>query len=153
MFGGKMAVNISNEWGRDIPGPAPVAVLGWLPAILRFAFRPLETLEYLQKEYGDVVRLGFGKYPAIMVFDPEYNRQILRDPDSFYAYDIDLVPVKFPETSSVKTVTTGMPLMNGPRHHDHRSALLPYFHKKFVTRYHDACVEVTGAQDRLLESG
>lgn len=138
-----MAVNASNEWGRDIPGPAPVGLLGWLPAILRFAFRPLETLEYLQKEYGDVVRLGFGKYPAIMVFDPEYNRQILRDPDSFYAYDIDLLPVKFPETSSVKTVTTGMPLMNGPRHHDHRSALLPYFHKKFVTRYHDACVEVT----------
>lgn len=139
-----MAVNVSNEWGRDVPGPAPVALLGWLPAILRFAFRPLETLEYLQKEYGDMVRLGFGKYPAIMVFDPEYNRQILRDPDSFFAYDIDLVPVKFPETSSVKTVTTGMPLMNGPRHHDHRSALLPYFHKKFVTRYHDACVNVTG---------
>lgn len=138
-----MAVNLSREWGRDIPGPAPAAVLGWLPAILRFAFRPLETLESLREEYGDMVRLGFGKYPAVMVFDPEYNRQILRDPDSFYAYDIDLVPVKFPETSSVKTVTTGMPLMNGPRHDDHRSALLPYFHKKFVTRYHDACVQVT----------
>ena len=139
-----MAVNISKEWSRDIPGPAPVAVLGWLPAILRFAFRPLDTLEYLREKYGDMVRLGIGKYPAIMVFDPEYNRQILRDPDSFYAYDIDLIPVRFPETSSVKTVTTGMPLMNGPRHHDHRSALLPYFHKKFVTRYHDACVQVTG---------
>lgn len=138
-----MAINLSRNWGRDIPGPAPVAVLGWLPAILRFAFRPLETLEYLREEYGDMVRLGIGMYPAVMVFDPEYNRQILRAPDSFYAYDIDLVPVKFPETSSVKTVTTGMPLMNGPRHDDHRSALLPYFHKKFVTRYHDACVEVT----------
>lgn len=138
-----MAINLSREWGRGIPGPAPVAVLGWLPAILRFAFRPLETLEYLREEYGDMVRLGLGKYPAVMVFDPEYNRQILRDPDSFYAYDIDLVPVKFPETSSVKTVTTGMPLMNGARHDDHRSALLPYFHKKFVTRYHDACVKVT----------
>jgi cytochrome P450 len=138
-----MAVNLSRDWGRDIPGPAPVAVLGWLPAILRFAFRPLETLEYLREEYGDMVRLGIGKYPAVMVFDPEYNRQILRDPGSFYAYDIDLVPVKFPETSSIKTVTTGMPLMNGARHDDHRSALLPYFHKKFVTRYHDACVQVT----------
>ena len=36
-----------------------------------------------------------------------------------------------------------MPLMNGPRHSDHRAALLPYFHKKFITRYHDACIEVT----------
>ncbi len=33
--------------------------------------------------------------------------------------------------------------MNGPRHTDHRSALLPYFHKKFITRYHDFCVDVT----------
>jgi cytochrome P450 len=90
-----------------------------------------------------MVRLGFGKYPAVMVFDPESNRQILRDPHSFYAYDLDLVPVDFPEDSSAKSVTTGMPLMNGERHDDHRSALLPYFHKKFVTRYHDACVDVT----------
>jgi cytochrome P450 len=110
---------------------------------MQFAFNPLKTLEELRARYGSMVRLGIGKYPAVIVFDPEYNRQILRDPDSFYAYDIDLVPVKFPETSSVKTVTTGMPLMNGPRHDDHRSALLPYFHKKFVTRYHDACIEMT----------
>jgi cytochrome P450 len=51
--------------------------------------------------------------------------------------------VKFPEDSSVKSVASGMPLMNGPRHDDHRSALLPYFHRKFVTRYHDACIEMT----------
>ena len=138
-----MSITVSKDWGRDIPGPSPAPVLGWLPAILQFAFRPLETLLGLREKYGDMIRLGIGKYPAVIVFDPEYNRHILRDPDSFYAYDIDLVPVKFPETSSVKTVTTGMPLMNGPRHDDHRSALLPYFHKKFVTRYHDACVNVT----------
>jgi cytochrome P450 len=118
-------------------------ILGWLPVLLRFAFRPLETLESLRKQYGNMVRLGFGKYPAVMVFDPESNRQILRDPHSFYVYDTDLVPVEFPKESSVKAVTTGMPLMNGERHDDHRSALLPYFHKKFVTRYHDACVDVT----------
>ncbi|HEY5731773.1 MAG TPA: cytochrome P450 [Anaerolineales bacterium] len=138
-----MSLTVSKDWGKGIPGPSPVPVLGWLPAIVQFAFRPLETLEGLRQRYGNMVRLGIGNYPAVMVFDPEYNRQILRDPNSFYAYDIDLVPVKFPDTSSVKTVTTGMPLMNGPRHDDHRSALLPYFHKKFVTRYHDACVEVT----------
>ena len=138
-----MSVNLSKQWGRDIPGPSPVPVLGFLPAILQFAFNPLETLEKLREKYGNMVRLGFGKYPAVLVFDPEYNRQVLRDPDSFYAYDLDLVPVDFPKEGSVRRVTTGMPLMNGPRHDDHRSALLPYFHKKFVTRYHDACVNVT----------
>ena len=138
-----MSVTLSKDWGKGIPGPSPMPVLGWLPAILKFAFRPLETLESLREQYGNLVRIGFGNYPAVMVFDPEYNRQILRDPDSFYVYDIDLVPLKFPQNSSVKAVATGMPLMNGPRHDDHRSALLPYFHKKFVTRYHDACVDVT----------
>ncbi|MEP6896497.1 MAG: cytochrome P450, partial [Chloroflexota bacterium] len=51
--------------------------------------------------------------------------------------------VNFPDYSSIKRVTTGMPLMNGVRHDDHRSALLPYFHKKFITRYHAACIEIT----------
>jgi cytochrome P450 len=138
-----MSVSISKNWGEGIPGPSAVPVLGWLPAILQFAFRPLETLENLRKQYGNMVRLGIGKYPAVMVFDPESNRQILRDPNSFYAYDLDLVPVDFPKDSAVRRMTTGLPLMNGPRHDDHRSALLPYFHKKFVTRYHDACVNVT----------
>lgn len=138
-----MTTTLPRGWGDLIPGPAPAPVLGHLPFLLRFAFHPLETLEDLRQKYGNMVRLGVGKYPAVMVFDPEYNRQILRDPDAFYVYDIDLVPVKFPANSSVRAVTTGMPLMNGPRHDDHRSALLPYFHRKFVTRYHDACVDVT----------
>ncbi|MDX1379222.1 MAG: cytochrome P450, partial [Anaerolineales bacterium] len=135
------ALNLESQ--KDIPGPSPVPILGWLPGIIKFAFQPLSTLEAIREKYGNMVRLGFGKYPAVMVFDPEYHRQILRDPNSFYAYDLDLVPVNFPEGSSIRTVTTGMPLMNGERHNDHRSALLPYFHKKFITRYHEACVEVT----------
>jgi cytochrome P450 len=128
---------------NEIPGPTPVPVFGWLPWLFRFSFHPLETLEGLREVYGDVVRLNMSQYPAVVVFGPEHNRQILRDPASFYAYDLDLVPVKFPKYSSVKRVTTGMPLMNGPRHDDHRSALLPYFHKKFITRYHNACIEIT----------
>lgn len=138
-----MSTTISREWGREIPGPSPMPVLGWLPAIFKFAFRPLATLEGLRKRYGNMVRLGFGKYPAVMVFDPEFNRRILREPSSFYSYDIDLVPIEFPKDSAVQHLTTGLPLMNGPRHDDHRTALLPYFHKKFVTRYHDSCVDVT----------
>jgi len=127
----------------EIPGPSPTPVLGWWPWLVRFAVDPLASLENLRKQYGDIVRLGIGKYPSVIVFDPAYNRHILRDPSVFYSYDTELVPVPFPKDSSVMRVTKGMPLMNGQRHSDHRAALLPYFHKKFITRYHDACVEVT----------
>ncbi len=138
---------------KEIPGPSPMPLLGWLPWLLRFAFQPLHALEELHKKYGDVVRLNINQYPAVVVFDPEYNRQILRDPSAFYAYDLDLIPVNFPKSGPVKRMTMGMPLMNGTRHDDHRSALLPYFHKKFITRYHDACIEITEKKISTWKTG
>jgi cytochrome P450 len=140
---GRMARVTSMNLQANIPGPLPVPLLGWLPHVLPFAFSPLSTLEMFRDRYGSVIKLGFAKYPVVIVFDPEHNRQILRDPSTFYSYNLDLVPVPFPRNSSVARVTTGMPLMNGTRHKDHRSALLPYFHKQFITRYHDVCIEVT----------
>jgi cytochrome P450 len=138
-----MNTTVSKHPGSKIAGPVPAPVLGWLPFLFRFALAPLASLEELHRQYGDILRLGFKNYPVILVFHPEYNRQILRDPSTFYSYNLDLLPIPFPKDSSVIRATTGMPLMNGPRHTDHRSALLPYFHKKFITRYHDSCVEVT----------
>ena len=138
-----MTTVLTENLQRKIPGPAPAPVLGWLPWLFRFALDPLASLENMRRQYGDILQLGFKNYPVIMIFDPDYNRQILRDPSTFYSYNLDLLPISFPKDSSIKRATTGMPLMNGPRHTDHRSALLPYFHKKFITRYHDSCVEVT----------
>jgi cytochrome P450 len=148
-----MTALVSKTAREAAPGPARSWLLGRLPLLLRFAFHPLDTLEDLRRRYGNVVRLGFGRYPVVVIFDPEYNRQILRDPASFYTYEIDLVPLKFPPNSSVRAVATGMPLMNGARHDDHRSALLPYFHRKFVTRYHEACVEVTRRRTATWKMG
>src|SRR5687768_11588688 len=138
-----MTTAMPQTLAKAIPGPTPVPVLGWLPWLLQFAFDPLGSLEKMHAQYGDILRLAIKNYPVIMIFHPDYNRQILRDPSTFYSYNLDLLPISFPKDSSIKRATTGMPLMNGPRHSDHRSALLPYFHKKFITRYHDSCVEVT----------
>jgi len=140
-----MTTAFSERPGKEIPGPNPVPVLGQLPWLFQFARAPLRSLENLRQRYGDMVRLGLDKHStsAIVIFHPELNRQILRDPSVFYSYDMELLPIPVPKDSSLLRVTTGMPLMNGPRHSDHRSALLPYFHKKFITRYHEACIEVT----------
>ena len=138
-----MATITSLKSQSKIPGPSPAPILGWLPFLLQFGRDPLTTLENLRKQYGDLIRLGINNYSAIVIFAPEYNRQILRDPASFYAYDLDLVPVPFPKDSAIRHIANGLPLMNGSRHDNHRVALLPYFHKKFISRYYDASVEVT----------
>ena len=148
-----MTTIASENLRGKIPGPLPAPILGWLPWLIRFAFDPLASLENLRRRYGDIIKLGIGKHPVIIIFDPGYNRHILRDPSVFYSYDMELVPIPFPKDSSIARVTTGMPLMNGPRHSDHRAALLPYFHKKFIARYHDACIEVTERKIASWEIG
>jgi cytochrome P450 len=148
-----MTTATSEDLGREIPGPVPAPVVGWLPLLFRFAVDPLSSLERLHNQYGDILRLRMKDYSAVMIFHPHYNRQILRDPSTFYSYNLDLLPVPFPRESSIRRVTTGMPLMNGPRHGDHRSELLPYFHKKFVTRYHESCIEVTEKKISAWQAG
>ena len=133
----------------EIPGPSPAPLLGWMPEILRFAFNPLGQLEVLRNKYGDVVRLGYGDAPGVIVFSPEYNRVILRDPSRFYSYNLDFIPVPFPRDHAVSRVMNSMPFLNGTKHADHRSYMLPYFHRNFIVNHHEACVEVT---QRKLDS-
>ncbi len=138
-----MATLTSMNIGTEIPGPFPVPALGGLPTLLRFAFNPLSALEGLHDTYGDIVRLRSGKDPAIIVFHPSYNREILRDPSVFHSYNLDFLPIPFPKDSSIARVMTSMPFLNGEKHNAHRAYLLPYFHRNFITRFHDACVDVT----------
>ena len=133
----------SAQLTQTIPGPSPVPVLGWLPLLVRFAFKPLSTLEKLRHQYGNVIKLGYGRHPAVIVFDPEYNRAVLRDPSIFHSYNLDYLPIPFSRDGSVARLMNSMPFLNGEKHDDHRASLLPNFHRNFVTRYHDSCIEVT----------
>ena len=119
----------------EIPGPAPAPLLGWLPELVRFAFNPLFALQNLRNKYGNVVRLGYGKVPGVIVFSPEYNRVVLRDPSIFYSYNLDFIPIPFPRDRSVARVMNSMPFLNGAKHADHRSYMLPYFHRNFIARW------------------
>lgn len=131
------------EPAERVPGPAPVPVFGWLPWLVRFALSPLSTLEDLRAKYGDVVRFGYRRIPAVIAFGPEQNRTVLRDPSVFHSYNLDYLPIPFPRGGSISRVMNSMPFLNGEKHDDHRSYLLPNFHRNFITRYHDSCVDVT----------
>jgi len=136
-----------------IPGPSPAPLLGWMPELLRFALQPLKTLETLRNKYGDVVRLGYGDVPGVIVFSPEYNRVVFRNPSAFYSYNLDFIPVPFPRDHAIARVMNSMPFLNGPKHADHRSYMLPYFHRNFIVKHHDACVEVTRRKISSWEIG
>jgi len=56
--------------------PAPVARRR-LRTLAGFATRPLEVLTELAREYGDVVRLGFGGY--CLITHPEHVKHVLED--------------------------------------------------------------------------
>ncbi len=78
-----MTIVLSEYLNNKIPGPAPAPFLGWLPLLIRFALDPLASLESMRQQYGNILRLGIKNYPVIMIFHPDLNRQILRDPSSF----------------------------------------------------------------------
>lgn len=128
---------------RSLPGPRPFPLLGWLPLLIQLSVRPLATLEGLQRKYGNLIQIGLGKSPAYMIFDPVFNQQVLRDPSVFYSFDQDISPLPIPRDSAMSRLNSGLPFINGERHNMHRTEMLPYFHRKFITRYQAASVEVT----------
>lgn len=130
-----------------IPGPRHLPILGWLPLLLRLAFRPLSTLEGLQRQYGNFIRIGYGPSPAYLIFDPAYNRQVLRDPSAFYSFDLDISPLPLAADGPMSRLITGLPFTNGPRHATHRAEMLPYFHRKFIARYQAGCLRAV--EDRM----
>lgn len=138
-----MIITTTTKAGSRVPGPSPIPVFGWLPWLIRFALSPLSTLLALRTRYGDVVRLGYRRKPAVIAFGPEQNRTVLRDPSVFHSYNLDYLPIPFPRDRSISRVMNSMPFLNGEKHNDHRSYLLPNFHRNFITRYHDSCIDVT----------
>ena len=66
-----MTTAISQKMGKEIPGPTPVPLLGWLPWLLQFAFDPLSSLEKMRNQYGDILRLGIKNYPVPEGFNGE----------------------------------------------------------------------------------
>ncbi len=138
-----MTTITTTKAGRHVPGPSPIPILGWLPWLIRFAVSPLSTLEDLRAKYGDVVRLGYRRIPAVIAFGPQQNREVLRDPSVFHSYNLEYLPIPFPRDGSISRVMNSMPFLNGEKHDDHRTYLLPNFHRNFIIRYHDSCVDVT----------
>jgi cytochrome P450 len=114
-------------------------LVGWHGNLVRFGADPLGYIRWLHAAYGDLVAFIEGRPGWIFAFGPEYNRQLLANPDLFYSRPF----IDAPPNSALSRLTSGLLSMNGETHRQRRKLMLPAFHKKRIESYRDDMVAVT----------
>jgi cytochrome P450 len=108
------------------PGPLKLPYIGNL---LSLRLDPLGYLQRLQRTYGNMATIYFGKNPAVLLFRPEYIRYVL---------------VEHPRDFSNRGVlrndnddgfNEGLLTIDGEQHRQQRRAVQPAFHKKQIESY------------------
>lgn len=126
-----------------IPGPRVLPGIGWYLHTLPMLRDPVMCMIRLRERYGDIVALGRHKRAPVVVFSPEYNHQVMSNPNLFYCLDTTSKdsPIRMPVGSAPARLLAGVTGMNGPKHTQHRRLLMPGFHKKRVEGLVDAIAE------------
>ena len=108
------------------PGPRKLPYIGNL---LELRQDPLRYLQQLERTYGDMATISFGKTPAVALFRPEHVRYVLVEhPRSF-------LNNAFAQGEDSSTSNEGLLTINGEKHRQQRRAVQPAFHKKRVEGY------------------
>ena len=126
----------------DIPGPALHPILGWRGLVLAFARDSVGFLTELQKQYGKIVHVGQGKMSATFTFHPDYTRQILSNPNLFYSFSLEDIPLPFSDIETLKSMTTALAMLNGEQHKRQRRLMAPAFHNHFLPVYVDQITRI-----------
>ncbi len=136
----------------DAGGDRPIRGLKALTTLVRFVGDPIPVMRSLYRERGPVIAFGkinpLSKHERLlaMAFGPEYNRQILSDPDVFRARGMVL---QGPEGSAHQRIRHGLISMNAEQYHRQRKLVMPPLQKKSVEGYRDTIVDLTA---RLLDT-
>ncbi|WP_028776083.1 cytochrome P450 [Shimazuella kribbensis] len=130
----------STDDSKYISGPR--SLFGWRMNMLRFYRNPFTYSRWLYDEYGKIVALGQGDSPTyVFAFGPEYNQQILTDPDLF---EISSSLLKVPEDSLLgRMFYNNLILMTGEKHKKHRRLMQPAFHRQQIVSYCNDMVQLT----------
>ncbi|HLI05919.1 MAG TPA: cytochrome P450 [Ktedonobacteraceae bacterium] len=110
------------------PGPRKLPYLGNLLELRR---DPPGYLQQLQRTYGDMATIHFGKQPVVLLFRPEYVRYVLVEhPRSFVNSSFAGGP-----NDDSSAANEGLLTINGEKHRQQRRAVQSAFHKKRVEGY------------------
>ena len=125
-----MATNIEDRPATEAmlpPGPARLPYIGNL---LSLRLDPLGYLQRLQRIYGNMATIYFGKNPAVLLFRPEYIRYVLvENPHDFSNRGV------LRNDSNGGFASEGLLTIDGEKHRQQRRAVQPAFHKKQIESY------------------
>jgi len=124
-----------------VPGPALHPLLGWRKFAFDFARDSAAMLNYLHDQFGPIAQMGDGKMSATFTFHPDYTRHLLSNPDLFYSYGLDDIPIPFSNIEALRSMTTALAMLNGEQHKRQRRLMAPAFHNRALPVYVD---QITG---------
>jgi cytochrome P450 len=96
-------------------------------------------LQRLHKLHGSIVGFRKGDSFSLFAFGPDFNRQVLANPDAFYLSS----GFPGPKKSAQRHFGAGLFGLNGARHQEQRRLLMPPFRKEAVDSYHEFFVSLT----------
>jgi cytochrome P450 len=111
------------------PGPRKLPYIGNLLSLRQ---DPLGYLQQLQRTYGNMATVHFGRTPTVLLFRPEYVRYVLiENPRSFSNRGV----LQENEQEDQGAASEGLLTIDGEKHRQQRRAVQPAFHKKHVESY------------------
>src|SRR5215470_8869828 len=124
--------------------PGPKHLLGF-SFVQKFRAAPLELLDELHSNYGDIVYTRMGPYRAFFFFHPDQIREILVDKSK-------LLPKFRLQTRVLRQWDgNGLPLSEGEFWARQRRLVQPAFHVKRFAGYADAMVHKSESVARVWE--
>ena len=129
---------------RTVTPPRLMRGLEAVPYYIRFFRDPIGCMRDAYRKNGELTILGpvlpheENRRLNVLSVGPEYNRQVLGDPELFRTTGQTL---RGPENSAQRRVRFGLTRMQGAKHKQQRKLVMPPFHKKAVEGYHDLMVK------------
>src|SRR5947199_5190208 len=125
-----MATNIQEQKASKTVLPSGPARLPYIGNLLSLRLDPLGYLQRLQRTYGNMTTIYFGKNPAVLLFRPEYIRYVLVEhPRDFSNRGV------LRNDNDDGFASEGLLTIDGEKHRQQRRAVQPAFHKKQVEGY------------------
>ena len=125
-----MATNIQEQKASQTVLPSGPARLPYIGNLLSLRLDPLGYLQRLQRTYGNMATIYFGKNPAVILFRPEHVRYVLVEhPRDFSNRGV------LRNDNDDGFASEGLLTIDGEKHRQQRRAVQPAFHKKQVEGY------------------